>query len=383
MDTSQLTLRINTEGMSEAQKGMDGLANTAGMLESMITKLAAAFAAWRLATFAQEATMLAARYETLGVAMEAVGRNAGYTAQQMAGFQGGLEKTGISMIESRNSLTMLAAAQINLADSSKLARVAQDAAVIGGLNSSEAFGRMIQGIRSGQIETLRTIGINVQFEDGYKKMADQLGKNVKSLTDLEKTQSRANQVIDYGARLAGAYEASMETAGKQIFSMQRYIQDLEVKLGAIFGPALQKMVFDFVDQLKRMSQALDAMQKSGQLLNLMNGLRDSIGSVVGRGRGQGDVGYAGGCADYWRGNGGGLGCFPYHHVGHSHGHRSDGCCVLFCGNRGHGYCQHCGNRGDQRHECGYHGSGRWHRHHGCPHRSGHHGLDDLPRQEQR
>jgi hypothetical protein len=72
----------------------------------------------------------------------------------------------------------------------------------------------------------------------------------------------------------------METAGKQIFSMQRYIQDLEVRLGELFGPALQKMVFDLVDQFKAMSNALDNMQKSGHLLSIMNGLRDTVGSVI-------------------------------------------------------------------------------------------------------
>jgi hypothetical protein len=57
-----------------------------------------------------------------------------------------LEKTGIAMMEARQLVTQLTAAQVDLSNSSKLARVAQDAAVIGGVNSTQAFEPLTPGI---------------------------------------------------------------------------------------------------------------------------------------------------------------------------------------------------------------------------------------------
>ena len=164
MDAAQLNLKITSEGMNEAQKGLSGIENAATMVEGAVKKMATAFALFKAGGFINDLTQLAARYDTLGVVMKVVGNNAGYTGTQMEQFTQGLQKQGISMLESRNTLSMMASAHIDLANASKLGRVAQDAAVIGNINSSEAFQRMVYGIQSGQVEILRTIGLNVGFE---------------------------------------------------------------------------------------------------------------------------------------------------------------------------------------------------------------------------
>jgi len=96
-----------------------------------------------------EMTLMAARAETLGVAMRVVGNNAGYTNKEMDAAEQQVRKMGIATLEARESLARMAGAQMDVTKASALARIAQDAAVLGGINSSEAFARMIQGIRSG------------------------------------------------------------------------------------------------------------------------------------------------------------------------------------------------------------------------------------------
>lgn len=211
-------------------------------LQGIVATLATSYALLKTAQYIQEATLLAARYETLGVVMRVVGNNAGYTGAQMEVFAKGLEKTGISMSEARQSLTRMVQAQLDLNQSSKLARVAQDAAVIGNINSSEAFQRLVYGIQSGQVEMLRTIGINVNFEASYQKVAAATGRVVSSFTEAEKSQIRMTAAMDAGARIAGTYEAAMDTAGKQLMSLPRHLENLKVLFGLAFTPALAEII---------------------------------------------------------------------------------------------------------------------------------------------
>jgi len=226
----------------KVEKATDSVADSYRRLIPILKELAAAYGLYKLAEHIKEATLLAARYETLGIVMRVVGNNAGYTGLQMEAFVKGLEKTGISMSEARQSLTRMVQAQLDLNQSSKLARVAQDAAVIGNINSSEAFQRLVYGIQSAQVEMLRTIGINVNFEAAYQKVASATGRAVASFTEAEKSQIRMNAVMDSGTRISGTYAAAMETAGKQLMSLPRHLENLKVLFGAAFTPALAEII---------------------------------------------------------------------------------------------------------------------------------------------
>ncbi len=232
------------------------------------------------ATFAGDAVKDAARYQTLGVAMEQVGKNAGYTADQMAGFEGSLRKNGIAMIEARSTLTQMASAHIDLSKSAQLARIAQDAAVIGNINSSEAFQRMIYGIQSGQVDVLRTIGINVDFEASYQKLARTLHINANLLTENEKMQARTNAVVEDGQRKSGVYEASLTTAGKQLNSMKRLLDDLSVKMGETFLEAFTAKVFGQSEMLKKANAELDRMKANGDIEAWGHGVAQGLGAVT-------------------------------------------------------------------------------------------------------
>ena len=237
------TAAAKVEGTTKKVETATASANRSfGQMATAVKALAAAYGVLQMAQYVKDATMLAARYETFGVVMRVVGNNAGYSGAQMEAFARGLEKTGISMVEARQSLTRMVQANLDLAQSSKLARVAQDAAVIGNINSSEAFQRMVYGIQSGQVEILRTIGINVNFENSYQKVAKATGRVTTQLSEAEKSQIRMNAVMDAGKMIAGTYEAAMGTAGKQVLSLQRHIDNLKVAFGLAFTPALAEII---------------------------------------------------------------------------------------------------------------------------------------------
>ena len=260
------------EGTAEVNKLSGAISDMAdktrtatSIMQSSWAKMSAAVAGGNLASMAiekvieklnqlkeriEEAAKYAARVETLGVAMKAVGNNAGYTGNQMSQFEAGVKKLGITTEASRDALTRMAGANMDLTKATGLARVAQDAAVIGNINSSEAFQRMIQGIRSGETEILRNLGIQVNFEAAYRKTAQALGKTTADLNEHEKVVARTNAALEYGVMIQGAYEASMTTTGKKLTSMTRLYDELKLAMGEAFAPALGVLIDATTDRLK-------------------------------------------------------------------------------------------------------------------------------------
>ena len=181
--------------------------------------------------------------------------------------------------------------QLDLTKATQLARGAQNAAVIAGLNSSETFERMLHAIQANSVEILRTIGLNVSFENSYKKLARELDKNVDQLTEAEKVQSRFNAVLDGTTQVAGAYEAAMTTAGKQMLSFARYTQNFRIALGEAFEPALAeivekagKAVKEFTVQIKdpafQKSMAEFAKVFATQIVNAFQWLIDNKETIL-------------------------------------------------------------------------------------------------------
>ncbi|MEM4368376.1 MAG: hypothetical protein QXO21_05155, partial [Candidatus Anstonellales archaeon] len=195
-------------------------------------------------------TMLSARAETLGIALETIGKNAGYSKREIYDFTEIVKSQGITIESARESMARMIQANISLSEASKLARIAQDAAVIGNINSSQAFEKLIYGIQTAQTEVLRTIGINVSFEASYANLAKSLGKTREELTENEKTQARLNAVLEQGQKIAGVYEQAMTTVGKQITSLPRYWEEFKNTLGETFKPSLSIIISGITQGLK-------------------------------------------------------------------------------------------------------------------------------------
>lgn len=282
-EVATLQIKVDSTDATQATKALEGMAAQANFLEKAITRAAAVFGLFKFGELATETIQAASRFETLGVVMTQVGMNAGHTGAYMKALQKDLMDTGISALEARNTLSMAAAAQIDLSKTAQMARIAQDAAVIGNMNSSEAFATMIHGIQTGQAILLHHIGLMVNFEEAYKRQAEALHKNVKDLTDHEKALARQNETMSKGPQIAGAYEAAMGTAGKQMKSMERYVQDLQVKVGSLFMDPFTQSVFGLSNALKAASEWFDrnriaVLQIKEDIKGTATGIKDLAGA---------------------------------------------------------------------------------------------------------
>lgn len=242
--------------------------------------IAATFTLYKAADIIRDSTMIASRVETLGVVMEAVGKNAGYSKAEVEAYSESVKQMGITTQASHQTVIRMMQAQMDLNQASNLARVAQDAAVIGNINSSEALERMIQGIQRGETEIMKTIGLNVSFENSYKVLAAQLGKNTDKLTEAEKVQARTNVTLEAGARIAGTYEAAMGTVGKQLLSLDRYIEEVQLKLGKLFTPMLSVAIQITTQSLQELNKQFDEFNESGEQASWAYGLAEGMKALA-------------------------------------------------------------------------------------------------------
>lgn len=272
-------LDVFTSKGKEAEGQTDKLTSATGILGKVYGDLAKAFAAWKVADFVKDTAMMAARFETMGIVMKIAANNAGYTREQAEKYSIALQKQGISMMQSRDAVVQLSTANIDLAKASDLGRAAQDLAVVAGVNSSEAMQRMIHGIKSGEIEILRTLGMNLSWEASYKKLAAQLGINSDKLTEQQKVMARTNAVISESVKYQGIYEEAMGTAGKAMTSLTRYWDNLKIKMGEVFLPALSDSVDTLTIALKAANTELDRAGSEGTVISIGKTLAEAFKTV--------------------------------------------------------------------------------------------------------
>ncbi len=203
-----------------------------------------------------ETSRLAARNETLAVVNAQLARANGYSEGSIERLVGRIKELGITTQASRDIVNKMIASQLDLSKATELARLAQDAAVVSGQDSSQALQGIIAGITTQQIEVLRTYGINIQFERAFTEARRRLGRD---LTEIERRNTALNVVLAEGPKIAGAYEASLGTVGKQIGSLNRYIEEAKAAIGTQFLPEMRKMIEGLTDLAKWVGHNSDAI----------------------------------------------------------------------------------------------------------------------------
>ena len=194
--------------------------------------------------------MTAARVEVLGTVLESIGKVSGVSSDVLAEQEETIKKLGITTRSSRELLIKFMQSELDVADASKIARVAQDLAVISGQNSSEAAETLTNAIVSQNTMLLKQFGIVQSVTTIYSEYAEGLGKSVDELTEVEKKQAFLNSILTAGEKVAGTYEAAMGDVGKQMSSLARLTEEAEVSFGEAFLPVMEKVIKGLSDLLK-------------------------------------------------------------------------------------------------------------------------------------
>jgi hypothetical protein len=258
-DVGELLVKLSADlknldsGLKTAKGDLAGFQNYANSFASSLKKTLAfagvAVGLWEIAgalkSFTKDAAMVGARTETLAISMYQVGKNADVSAQSLDLLITKLQKLGITKQEAMLGATKFMAAGLDLSKLEELATRARDIAVVANVNTSEAFSRIIQGVISGESETLKRLMINVgNLDELMKKWSATLGVNKEDIGSVTKANLMLGEVLEKTARFAGAASAADATVGKQLQSMARYAEEAKNALWPIFQPAFLAFIQD-------------------------------------------------------------------------------------------------------------------------------------------
>lgn len=242
MRTDIATQKEKTGVNKTLSSTFDSLSTSVSLAATALASMGAAFAASNLLDFLKEVTLLAGRVDNLKTVLENVGSISGYTQGTIANLEEQVRALGITTQEARQSLALLAQGEIDLSQAAQLARIAQDAAVIAGINSSEAFDRLVVGIQRTNTWMLRNLGIMVNLNNVYRDFAISNGRVITTLSTQEKQQLLINEVMRKGALIQGTYEAALQDTYKQYTSLDRVIEETKRELGEEFQPVFEYSV---------------------------------------------------------------------------------------------------------------------------------------------
>ena len=237
--------RVSTAAVREGESALQSF-NAAAAVTATALGLVAAGTYGLL----RQSVDLSARIETLGVVMGIVGKNARLSSTEMLIQVEAIKKLGITTQEANDSVLQFVQSNLKLSDASKIARAAQDLAVIAGENSSQTFQRLTRAIQTGETMLLRQVGIVTTNEQVWREYARTIGKTLTQLDAVDKKQAFVNKILVEAEKATGAYGAAMETAGKQMGSLSRFIEEAKLALGNALLPTMNLVVGTMTEMLK-------------------------------------------------------------------------------------------------------------------------------------
>ena len=259
------------EGAKEASKGFSVLRNAMGTALGVAAVNLVTNLTGRLKGFAKASFDAAARVEELDIAMNSIGKATGLGADTIKDATQAIRDNGIELAAAQQIAIEFAQNQLDLASASKVARVAQDLAVIAGQNSTATTQLLTQAIITGNSMLLKSAGISRLASEGYAEYAKQIGKSVRQLSAQERQQAVTNLILKEGARVAGTYEGAMNAAGKVLRSFKRIINDIQIEIGKVLLDAFGPLIKATYDMLKAFSKSVrEGGALSGTLTMLSN-----------------------------------------------------------------------------------------------------------------
>ncbi len=260
-----------TKSAKGATQGIDGMTAamvkgaTAGSLFADAIKSALAWAK----DFTVGSVMMAAENAKAEASLRALATAHGIGAAAASKQVAAIEDIGFEFTEAAHAVQRLIVADMDLAKSEGLAKLAKDAAAVQNVSAGEAMESIVLAIESGASRGLRTLGLFVDFQKRTQIAELQLGR---ALTETEEKQIRYNAVMREGTKIQGAHAAASQTVEGQLGALRREFNNVREDIGAKFQEDLKGMIVNLRGLVGWLKDNTDGLTKFGEIALWVSGI---------------------------------------------------------------------------------------------------------------
>lgn len=275
-----------TTGMRRAEQALDQFNAKTQQTNNGLMKLSAVVGTIAAATavFGRQAFRAATAVDELNITISAVGEATGLGSERIQEAARQIEGMGVEMDSARRIAVQFAQNGLDISQAWKLASVAQDLAVVSSSNSTATMERLVRGVMTGNSMILRNAGITTMAGEAYRRYANELGVSTEALNAAQRQQAIINAIMEEGARVSGAYERSMDNAGKVLRSLERIINNIRVAFGNTLITGLNPLILAGYKLASSFSQVIGVTQKTdratGEVTTKVGGLYHAMRALT-------------------------------------------------------------------------------------------------------
>lgn len=203
---------------------------------------------------------LAGVTEGFSTAMTEIGRATGATRDEIEQEREELEGLLVNTDHAYRAMQDMAQAQLDVKDTSDLARMALDLTTVSTKSAGEILTDLTTGIRKQTTQTLKSYGATATADRVFTAYAATLGKTATELTQAERSQALYNYTLNVGQGYAGAWIRSAGQLNTEVEILRSRWRQIGLELAQTLLPEINR----FLDHADRLLDWFEALPKSTQ-----------------------------------------------------------------------------------------------------------------------
>ena len=243
-DTEAIGKAQTRLGQASASAGRQFAAQANG-LGGIVSAYAGAAANIFALTAAFFALRKAAEFEQIIAGTQALASSIGASADELIADVQSITKSQLSLLDTVQQVNLGLVSGFDSKQITALSDVSLRASKALGRNLADAFQRVVRGAAKLEPELLDELGIFTRIDPAVRKYADSVGRSVTSLTNFERRQAFANEVIDEGTRKFRDVDTTSDSAAVSLQRLAATITDIGLKFGTIIADGLAPFA-DFI-----------------------------------------------------------------------------------------------------------------------------------------
>lgn len=249
--TSESALTADRRMKGASQQSANSTKNFSKMAQGISGGLVPAYATLAAQVFAVSAAFQflrsASEVRNLIAGQEALGAATGVAYKTITNSIKDATDGQLGYAEAARAAAIGTAAGLSPSQLDALGNAAKNASFALGRDLTDSFNRLVRGVTKAEPELLDELGIILRLKDATEQYADAINKPVDELTQFERTQAVANDVLTQAEKKFGAIQKIMDPSAaalnKFLVSFESLINTLKEGIAAGLAP-----VFEFLSE---------------------------------------------------------------------------------------------------------------------------------------